>query len=127
MHGIIFVLYIDKLEFVEATKMIAYSIIMFLTAILFLAIGIAIYRGNTKLIHDYHQTNIKESERQEYGRAFAKGMFAICTTLLISGIIALFGKEGLGVVASLIVLAAGLIVSMIVLVKVQKKYNGGLF
>lgn len=106
--------------------MITFSIIMFLTAVLFLAIGIAIYRGNTKLIHDYHQTNIKESERQEYGRAFAKGMFAICTTLLISGIIALFGKEG-SVAAASLILAAGFIVSIIVLVKVQKKYNGGLF
>ena len=50
--------------------MIAYSIIMFVTAGLFLILGIAIYKGNTKLIHDYHQTHVKESERQEYGRAF---------------------------------------------------------
>ena len=107
--------------------MIAYSIIMFLAAILFLALGISVYRGNTKLIHDYHQKNIKESERQEYGRAFAKGMFAICTTLFISGIIPLFGKEDSVAAAPYIVLLAGLIVSIMVLVKVQKKYNGGLF
>ncbi|MCH5204509.1 MAG: DUF3784 domain-containing protein [Oscillospiraceae bacterium] len=107
--------------------MIAYSMIMFVTAVLFLVFGIAIYKGNTKLIHDYHQTNIKESERQEYGRAFAKGMFAICATLLISGIIALFGVESAILVTSLFVLTAGLIVSIIILVKVQKKYNGGLF
>lgn len=107
--------------------MIAYSIIMFVTAVLFFALGVALYKGNTKLIHDYHQTNIKESERQEYGRAFAKGMFAICATLLISGIIALFGEEGLIVAISLFVLAVGIIVSVMVLVKVQMKYNGGLF
>lgn len=34
--------------------MIAYSIIMFVIAGLFLILGIAIYKGNTKLIHDYH-------------------------------------------------------------------------
>ena len=107
--------------------MIVYSIIMFATAVLFLALGIAVYKGNTKLIHDYHQTNIKESELMEYGRAFAKGMFAICATLLISGIIALLGKEGPIAAVSLIVLFAGLIVSSIVIVAVQKKYNGGLF
>ena len=39
--------------------MIIYSIIMFVTAALFLALGTAIYKGNTKLIHDYHQRNIK--------------------------------------------------------------------
>ena len=115
----------SKLEGV--TKMIAYSIILFAAAVLFLALGIAIYNGNTKLIHDYHQTRVKESERAEYGRAFAKGPFVICATLLISGIMALFGKENPIVVVSLVVLFAGLIASFVVLVKVQKKYNGGLF
>ena len=107
--------------------MIAYSIIMLVTAVLFLVFGIAVYKGNTKLIHDYHQANIKESEQHEYGRAFAKGMFAICATLFVSGIIALFGEEGFIVATSLSVLTVGLIVSVIILVKVQKKYNGGLF
>ena len=107
--------------------MIAYSILMFAIAVLFLVFGIAIYKGNTKLIHDYHQTHIKESERQEYGRAFSKGMFAICATLIISGIVALFGEENAIVAASLTVLIAGLIVSFIILARVQKKYNGGFF
>ncbi|MCH5170895.1 MAG: hypothetical protein J1F24_06390 [Oscillospiraceae bacterium] len=107
--------------------MIAYSIILFAVAILILAFGISIYMGNTKLIHDYHQTNVKESQRQEYGRSFAKGIFAICATLIISGIIALFSKESQLFKVSLIVLLAGLIVSITVIVKVQKKYNGGLF
>ena len=108
-------------------KMIAYSILMFAIAVLFLVFGIAIYKGNTKLIHDYHQTHIKESERQEYGRAFSKGMFAICATLIISGIVALFGEENAIIAASLTVLIAGLIVSFTILARVQKKYNGGFF
>ena len=107
--------------------MIVYSIIMFVTAVLFFVLGIAIYNGNTKLIHDYHQMNIKESVQREYGKAFAKGMFAICTTLIISGIIALFGEEGYILAMSLFVLTVGLIVSFLILVKVQRKYNGGMF
>ena len=103
--------------------MIAYSLIVFAIALLFLVLGIALYKGNTKLIHDYHQMNVKESERVEYGRAFAKGMLAMCATLFISGVIALFGM----IAVSLIVLFAGLIVSIVVIVKVQKQYNGGLF
>ena len=105
--------------------MIAYSMLVFAIGALFLILGIAIYKGNTKLIHDYHQTHVKESEKREYGRAFAKGMFAICATLTISGIVALFGEEGALVAASLIVLFAGLIVSFIILAKVQRKYNSG--
>ncbi len=106
--------------------MIAYSIFMSVIAVFFLIVGIAIFKGNTKLIHDYHQTHVKESERREYGRAFAKGMYAISATLIISSIVALFGKEGPVVAASMIVLFAGLVVSIVILVKVQKKYNGGL-
>ena len=107
--------------------MIVYSIMLFLIAILIFAMGVLVYRGNTRLIHDYHQTKIKESEQQEYGRAFAKGMFSACVTFLISGIIALFGKRGSVTAISCLVLAAGLIVSLVILIKVQKKYNGGLF
>lgn len=105
--------------------MIAYSFFMFAIAVLFLIFGIAIYKGNTKLIHDYHQTHVKESERREYGRAFATGIFTICATLFISGIIALFGEKGAIVTASLITLFVGLVVSFVILAKVQKKYNGG--
>lgn len=108
----------------KVTKMIAYCMIMFVTAVLFLALGIAVYRGNTKLIHDYHQTNIRESERQVYGKAFAKGLFAVCATLFISGVTALFGGA---VTVSVIVLFAGLVISAMMLVRTQKKYNGGVF
>lgn len=107
------------------TKVIVYSIILFAVAVVFLVLGIAVYSGNAKLIHDYHQTNVKEDERREYGRAFSIGMFAVFATLLISGIIALFSKEVMA--GSFIVLGAGLIVSGAVFVTVQKKYNGGLF
>ena len=105
--------------------MIAYSVLMFVIAVFFLIMGIAIYKGNTKLIHDYHQTHVKESQRREYGRAFAKGMYAISATLLICGIIGLFGENGAVIAASLGVMFAGLVISIIIIARVQKKYNGG--
>ena len=104
-----------------------YSIILFATAARFLAVGTAIRKGRTDLINDYHQSRVNESERPAYGRAFAKGMFSISGTLFLSGAIALFGEERLFFAASLIVLFAGLAVSLIVIVRVQKKYNGGIF
>ena len=107
--------------------MIAYALILFAVAVLLLALGISVYRGNTKLIHDYHQANVGESQRREYGRAFAKGMFAMCATLFISGGLALFGERVPTFAASLIVLIAGLIPSIVVIVKAQRAYNGGLF
>lgn len=107
--------------------MLEYSLIMFAVTVLFLGLGIAIYRGNTKLIHDYHQTKVKESERLDYARDFSKGMFVICAGTAVSGIIALFGQSGRIVLISIAALAAGLIAGMAVLFRVQKRYNGGMF
>lgn len=107
--------------------MTVYSIIMFIVAALFLIFGVFIHNGNTKLIHDYHQARIKEADQKDYGRAFAKGMFSVALTLIFSGIVALFGKESPIAVASVAILFIGLVISFMLIVKVQKKYNGGLF
>lgn len=108
--------------------MVAYSILMFALAALFLTIGILIYRGYTNLIHDYHQTRIKASDKKAYGKSFAKAMFFIVLTLIISGIAALFGETNSGfMTAAIVILFVGLIISFIVIGKVQKKYNGGIF
>ena len=40
--------------------MLLYSIIMFLVAAIFTVLSIAIYRGKTDLIHDYHQTKVTD-------------------------------------------------------------------
>ena len=107
--------------------MIVYIMILFLAAALFWILGFSVYKGNTKLIHDYHQTNVSEAQRQEYGRAFAKGLFVLGAALLASGIIALLGNSGSAVIASVIVLAAGILISVVILVRVQRKYNNGVF
>ena len=107
--------------------MLLYSIIMFAAAALLFAVGTAIRRGRTDLIHDYHQENVKESEREAYGRAFARGIFVLCAAFVLSGILALFGESGAAFAASLIVLFAGVIVSVVILIRVQKKFNGGIF
>jgi len=107
--------------------MALYSIIMFAAAALIFAVGASIYRGNTRLIHDYHQKNVRESERLSYGRAFAKGLFVLGAGLFLSGVIALLGEDGAIAKASLSALFAGIAVSIVILVRVQKKYNGGLF
>ena len=50
--------------------MILYAIIMFLAAVPMGAISIAIYRGKTNLIHDYHQTKVKD--KTAYGKASSR-------------------------------------------------------
>ena len=55
--------------------MYVYSVIMILVAVLFAVVAIAIYRGKTELIHDYHQAKVKD--KAAYGRAFGKAMAVI--------------------------------------------------
>ena len=105
--------------------MLLYSIIMFLAAIPMIGIGIAIYKGKTDLIHDYHQTKV--TDKVGYGRAFGKAMLVISAALLLSGIIALFGETKVVLAVSLSLLFIGLLVGITLIVLVQKKYNKGVF
>ena len=105
--------------------MIVYSIIMFLTAILFGGISIAIYRGKTGLIHDYHQTKVVN--KSDYGKAFGKALFVISVSLLLSGITGLFGDKDITALISVAVLIIGLIIGIVCIIAVQKKYNNGIF
>jgi len=102
--------------------MFVYSIIMFSAAVIFVGMSIAIYRGKTDLIHDYHQTKV--TDKSAYGKAFGKAMFVIAAALLLSGIIGLF--ESFAMIA-VIVLIAGLAVGIGCIVAVQRKYNKGVF
>ena len=68
-----------------------YSVIMLLVAIPMILLSIAIYRGKTDLIHDYHQTKV--TDKAAYGKAFGKAMLVVSATLLLSGIIGLFGDS----------------------------------
>ena len=102
--------------------MLVYSIIMFLVSALFTVLGIAIYKGKTDLIHDYHQTKV--TNKSAYGKAFGQAMLLIATVMLLSGIIGLFKNLLMLAVAILII---GLVVGIGCIVAVQKKYNKGVF
>lgn len=106
--------------------MSVYSIILFLVGGLCLALGIAIYRGKTDLIHDYHQKNV--SDKAAYGKAFGKAVFVIAAAQLISGVIALFAEDSRPLAAAAVaVLIIGLAVGIGCFIAVQKKFNGGIF
>ncbi len=99
------------------------SIVLFAVALLFFILGLMIYNGRTELIHAYHQKNINPSEKAAYGKAFSTGLFIIALTCIIAFLASLFNYDQL---LSLI-MPMGLVIAFIVLYKVQKKYNGGLF
>ena len=102
--------------------MLLYSVIMFLAAALFAVLGIAIYKGKTDLIHDYHQTKVKD--KSAYGKAFGKAVLVIATVMLLSGLMGLFENFGL---LAVVILIIGLVIGIGCIVAVQRKYNKGVF
>lgn len=88
-------------------------------------ISIAIYKGKTDLIHDYHQTKV--TDKAAYGRAFGKAMLVVSSTLLLSGIIGLFGASETVAMIAVAVLFVGLIIGIAWIIAVQIKYNRGVF
>ena len=88
-------------------------------------ISIAIYRGKTNLIHDYHQTKV--TDKAAYGRAFGKAMLVVTASLLASGVIALFGDTKTIAMISMAALFLGLVIGIACIIAVQIKYNNGLF
>ena len=105
--------------------MLLYSIIMFLAAVPMIKISIAIYKGKTDLIHDYHQTKV--TDKAAYGKAFGKAMFVVSAALLLSGIIGLFGISDTMAMIAVAVLFIGLFIGIACIIAVQIKYNKGVF
>ena len=99
--------------------MIAYAMILLVTAAVFCAIAAQIYRGKTELIHDYHQTKV--TDKVGYGKAFGKAMAVIAAAMMLSGVISLLGETAAGIAVA--VLLIGLVVGIIAIVRIQKKYN----
>ena len=99
---------------------------MTVIAVLFLWLGIMLRHGKTDLIHDYHQTHIPKDRKKEYGKAFSVSMFTISASCFTSGLLGLWETE-FSSKLSLFVLLCGLILSIVIIFLVQKKYNGGLF
>ncbi len=102
--------------------MLVYAILMFFVAAVFAVVAVAIYKGKTNLIHDYHQVNV--TDKAAYAKAFGKALGVMAITPLISGIIGLLGESKGIMYAAVAALIVGIAIGIVCLVRVQKKYNG---
>lgn len=103
--------------------MLIFAIILLLTAVVFGVVAMLIYKGKTELIHDYHQTKVKD--KSAYGKAFGKALSVMAGAMALSGVIALLGERAIRWTVT--VLLIGLVVGVAAITGVQKKYNGGVF
>ena len=105
--------------------MLGYSIMILAVSVLFTVLSVMIYRGNTRLIHSYHQEKV--TDHKAYGKAFGKALSPIAIGSFGSGIIPIFDGSEAAATASLVALVAGIVLALVLIVAVQKKYNGGMF
>jgi len=105
--------------------MTLYSCILLPVSAIFAILSFKIYKGKTELIHDYHQTNVKDKEA--YGKGFGKALGVIAAGIFLSGIVGLFGDDTAVMLFAVAVLFAGLFAGLFCIYRVQKKYNSGVF
>lgn len=102
-----------------------YSVIMFFLTAVLAAVGVAVYRGKTSLIHSYHQTKVEN--RSAYGKAFGKALLFMATASLLSGGICLIGDSEKTAVLAAGIFVCGSCAGVLAIVAIQRKYNKGVF
>ena len=102
-----------------------YSTLMFATAAAFAVIAVRIYKGNTDMIMQHHQTRV--TDPIAYGRAFGRGMMVMAAAMFLSGCVGILDHLAAAPQIALGILTVGLIVGIAMIVYAQKKYNNGIF
>lgn len=105
--------------------MIVYYVIMFGGAALFAVFAILITKGNTSLINCYREERVKD--KPTYCKKIGQSLFVMAVSMLVSGIISLYSAAETTILIALGVLIAGMLVGIVRLFRVQKKYGGGIF
>lgn len=105
--------------------MLPYSILMFVISGIFLIFSLLIYKGNTNLIHSYHQTKVKD--KTAYGKAFGKALLVVAATPFISGVVGLLANTKTVAIIAVLLLILGIMAGFGCIFAVQKKYNQGSF
>jgi maltodextrin utilization protein YvdJ len=103
--------------------MIFFAIIFYLIGLLFVAAGIAIYKGKTGLIHYYHRQNV--TDLVNYGKAMGKAISGMGASCGIAATISLFGEELITI--SIGVFFIGFMAMFVIIFFIQRKYNGSMF
>ena len=105
--------------------MIVYNVIMFGGTALFAVFAILITKGNASLINCYREERVKD--KATYCKKIGQSLFVMAVSMLVSGVISLFSATETVILIALGVLVAGMLVGIVRLFHVQKKYGGGIF
>ena len=106
--------------------MLVYSILLFAAAALFFAAGLRMRKRGSRMIHDYHQTEVRQTDEKAYGKAFERALYVIALSDAAAGTAALCGRTKTALAVSIAILGAGHLISLVMMGRAQKKYQGRL-
>ena len=103
---------------------IIFLVIMGLCGSICIYIGYLIWiKEKINMIHDYHYTKVKESDKKAYTSIMGKGMIVIGAGTVLSGIVEAFIQSGKGGT----VFGISFVLGISMIIYAQIKYNHGLF
>lgn len=103
--------------------MAIFSFVMFIAAILFLILGMLIFRGHVNLIHQYQQEKVKD--KTAYGKAMGKPIMGIGFFAFLSGLVTFIPNVPIFLAIGIFII--GFLICFYFIYKAQKKFNDGLF
>ena len=103
--------------------MIIFAIVFYVVGLLLLICGVAIFRGKTWLIHDYHRANVTDHEN--YGKAMGKAIGGMGLSACLSATLSFLGEAYVWLCMGAFLV--GFVAMFILIIIAQRKYNGGMF
>jgi len=102
---------------------LVFAVSFYIVGALLLAAGIAVYKGKTAIIQNYHRKNV--TDNKNYGIAMGKAISAMGLSAFVTATLSFLGDAFLmvGTVLFLVVM----VVMMVIVYFIQKKYNGSMF
>jgi hypothetical protein len=111
---------LDKLEFVEGVLyMAAYSVVLFIIAMIILLWGFSLYKGNLSSLRPASYKRVKD--KVAYGKAMGKAVFVMGVPQVLAGVIALLGEITVVVILTVVISVGGFLAGLFCMLKVEDR------
>ena len=105
-------------------------IITAIVGIICIVIGIMNIRGNVSMLHEYHTKNVKEEDKESFGRLVGTGMLIIGGSIIVYSILKTLTiqlEDKIYIIIGTIIMIVGVIIGIFISFYAMRKYNGGIF
>lgn len=105
-------------------------IVTFIVGIICIVIGIMNIRGNVSMLHEYHTKNVKEEDKESFGRLVGTGMLVIGGSIIVYSILKTLTiqlEDKIYIIIGTIIMIVGVIIGIFISFYAMRKYNDGIF